>query len=359
MICITHIFRQLAFPRLHKQIRILCCYILLLLFVNPASGQFIANVSKVSTTSATFLEIEAGSRAVGMGSAFVAVANDATALYWNVAGISRLKQNELVFIHTAWIADINYNFVVGTFSMGSLGTLGFSVTSLSTAEMKVRTVDKPEGTGERFNVGDLAMSAAYARNLTDRFSIGLNAKYIRQNIWHMGATGFAFDIGTLFTTQFAGMKIGMSITNFGGKLQMLGKDAFVNYDLAPTQEGSNDRIPASLKTDKFPLPLLFRVGLALDILKSGSNHLTVAIDAAHPNNNTEYVNLGMEYSLSNRVYLRTGYKNLFMQDSEEGLTLGAGLRHRITRSATLKIDYSYQDFGRLINAQRFALALEF
>jgi hypothetical protein len=225
--------------------------------------------------------------------------------------------------------------------------------------MKVRTIDEPEGTGERFSVSDLAFGVAFARNLTDRFSIGFNAKYIRQNIWNMSATGFAIDIGTLFITQFSGLKIGMSISNFGGKMQMLGKGTFVNYDLAPTQEGSNDRIPANLMTDKFPLPLIFRVGLALDVLKSGSNHLTLAVDAAHPNDNTEYVNLGLEYAINNWFFLRTGYKNLFMLDSEEGLTLGAGLKHRISRSVKLIIDYSYQDFGRLINAQRFSLALEF
>lgn len=335
-------------------------YILLIITLsNSAFSQFAVDVSKVSTTAAPFLEIEVGSRAVGMGSAFVAVANDVTALYWNVAGISRLKQNELVLIHTTWIAGINYNYVGGAFLIDRLGTIGFSITSLGTDEMKVRTVDEPEGTGERFSVSDLAFGVAFARNLTDRFSIGFNAKYIRQNIWNMSATGFAIDIGTLFITQFSGLKIGMSVSNFGGKMQMLGKGTFVNYDLAPTQEGSNDRIPANLITDKFPLPLIFRVGLALDVLKSGSNHLTLAVDAAHPNDNTEYVNLGLEYVINNRFFLRTGYKNLFMLDSEEGLTLGAGLKQRISRSAKLVIDYSYQDFGRLNNAQRFSLSLEF
>lgn len=334
-------------------------YFLIIILSNPAFSQFAINVSKVGTTSAPFLEIGVGSRAIGMGSAFVAVADDATALYWNVAGISRLTRNEMIFIHSEWIADINYNFVGGAFPLGGFGTIGISITSLSTDEMKVRTVNEPEGTGERFSVGDIAMGIAYARNLTHRFSIGFNVKYIQQRIWHMNATGFAIDIGTLFTTQFAGMKIGMSISNFGSKMQMFGKDTFVNYDLAPTQEGSNDRIPANLKTDKFPLPLLFRVGLAMDVFKSGSNHLTVAIDASHPNDNTEYVNLGMEYTINNWLFLRSGYKNLFMLDSEEGLTLGAGLNYKINRAVLMKIDYSYQDFGRLINAQRLSLALEF
>ena len=323
----------------------------------PLWGQFNIDVSKVGTTSAPFLEIDVGSKAVGMGSAFVAVANDATALYWNPAGIARLSGNEMVFIHTEWIANINYDFVGTVFPMGNLGVLGISIISLSTDEMKVRTVDKPEGTGELFSVGDLAVGIAYARNLTTRFSIGFNGKYIRQKIWHMSASGFAIDIGTLFTTPFAGMKIGMSISNFGGKMQMLGKDTFVNFDLAPDQEGSNDRIPANLKTDEFSLPLLFRVGLALEVFKFNSSRMIMAVDAAHPNDNTEYINVGVEYSSNDWLFLRTGYKNLFILDGEEGLTIGAGIKYALGSNVSIKIDYSYQDFGRLNNAQSFSLAL--
>ncbi len=326
---------------------------------NPLFSQFNIDVSKVGTTSAPFLEIEVGSKALGMGSAFVAVANDATALYWNPAGISRLPGNETVLIHTEWIANINYDFVGTVFPMGNLGVLGISLISLSTNEMKVRTVAKPEGTGELFNVGDLALGIAYARNLTTRFSIGFNGKYIRQKIWHMSASGFAIDIGTLFTTPFAGMKIGMSISNFGGKMQMLGKDTFVNYDLAPDQEGSNDRIPANLTTDKFSLPLLFRVGLALEVFSFNSSRMIMAVDAAHPNDNTEYINVGVEYSLNDWLFLRTGFKNLFMLDGEEGLTVGGGIKYALSRNVSIKIDYSYQDFGRLNNAQSFSLALAY
>jgi len=271
-------------------------------------GQSLDSISKVATTAASFLEIGVGSRAIGMGGAFVAVANDATALYWNSAGIARIRKNEMVFIHTKWIADINYNYLGSVFPMGNAGVLGISITSLSTDEMLVRTVDMPEGTGERFGVGDLAIAVAFARNLTDRFSIGLNTKYIQQKIWNMNASGFAMDIGTLFTTQLNGMKIGMSISNFGGKMQMLGKDTFINYDSSPSQVGSNDRIPANLKTDKFPLPLVFRVGLSMDIFEGDPNKMMIAVDAAHPNNNTEFVNLGIDFSVPTKLTLHTDWE---------------------------------------------------
>ena len=329
------------------------------ILLNLAQGQFVSNVSKVGITAATFLEIEVGARAIGMGGAFVAVANDATAIFWNPAGIARLPRGEAILIHTNWLVETNFDFSGIVIPAGYMGSFAVSVTSLRTDEMEVRTVLKPEGTGEKFSYGDLSAGLSYAKNLTDRFSIGINAKYISQRIWHMEAKGYALDIGTLFRTQFNGMVIGMTISNFGASLKLEGRDVFVNYDEAPQFGGSNDRIPASKLTDKFPLPLLFRVGVAMDILKSGSSRLTIAADAAHPNNNTEYINTGMEYVFNKNLALRFGYKNLFTLDTEEGFTAGFGTKLKLAGGVALKIDYAYQDFGRLQNAQRFSLGLEF
>ena len=329
------------------------------ILLNLAQGQFVSNVSKVGITAATFLEIEVGARAIGMGGAFVAVANDATAIFWNPAGIARLPRGEAILIHTNWLVGTNFDFVGVVVPMGYLGSIAVNVISLSTDEMEVRTVQRPEGTGEKFSYGDLSAGLSYAKNLTDRFSIGVNAKYISQRIWHMKAKGVAFDIGTLFKTRFNGLMIGMSISNFGASMKMEGKDVFVNYDEAPQFGGSNDQIPAFKKTDKFPLPLLFRVGVAMDILKSGSSRLTIAADAAHPNDNTEYINMGMEYVFNKNIALRFGYKNLFTLDTEEGFTAGFGTKLKLPGGVALKIDYAYQDFGRLQNAQRFSLGLEF
>ncbi|MCK4641911.1 MAG: PorV/PorQ family protein [Candidatus Marinimicrobia bacterium] len=320
--------------------------------------QIITKVTKVGTTSAPFLKIEPGARAVAMGGAFVAVDNDATAIYWNPAGIARLPKTEIILIHTQWLAGTSFDFAGFILPLGTLGTIGASITSLSMSEMKVRTVFYPEGTGEKYGAGDVAIGLSYARNLTDRFSIGFNGKYIQQHIWHMSSSAFAVDIGTLFTTQFNGMKIGMSISNFGTKMRLDGKDTSIKYDLDPIKYGNNDRIPANLETDDFSLPLLFRVGLAMDVLKSSRNRITLAIDAVHPNDNTENLNLGTEYIFNNMISLRTGYKNLFTKDSEEGFTAGAGIKYGLHGNVLLKIDFSYQDFGNLNNVHRFSIGLE-
>jgi hypothetical protein len=313
----------------------------------------------VGTTAATFLEIGVGARAIGMGGAFVAIANDANALYWNPSGIANLPKSEVTLTHTDWLADTDFNFAGIVLPIGAFGTLGASITTLSMEEMKVRTVDDPEGTGEMFDAGDIALGLTYARNLTDRFSIGFNFKYIRQNIWHMSASSIAIDVGTIFITQFNNMKIGMSISNFGNKMKMEGKNARVFHDIDPEKYGNNDLINAYLETEKSPLPLIFRVGVAMDVLKNAYNCFTVAFDAIHPNDNYESINIGMEYTFKNFIFLRFGYKSLFLEDNEQGLTVGAGLQQNLINKISLKFDYAYADFGILHNAQRFSIGIEF
>ncbi|PIP13442.1 MAG: hypothetical protein COX49_02115 [bacterium (Candidatus Stahlbacteria) CG23_combo_of_CG06-09_8_20_14_all_40_9] len=330
-------------------------YFMLFLVPSLLYSQF--GVSKVGTTAAQFLKIGVGARAIGMGGAFVAVADDATAIYWNPAGISRLYKNEAVAIHTDWLGGMNFDFAGVVIYTPHWGNFGVSLTSLSMPEMKVRTVEEPEGTGEMFGAGDLALGLSYARGLTDRFSIGFNLKYINQRIWHMSASTFAVDVGTLFRTDFNGMKIGMSISNFGGKIGYNGRDILVYYDFNPDLWGDNDRIIAMLHTDRWALPLLFRVGISMDVVKHRNNTLTVAIDAKHPNDNTESIDIGIEYVFK-WLSLRAGHSSLFMKDSEEGFTLGCGMRYPLG-SSMVKLDCTYADFGKLQNAKRLSLSFIF
>jgi len=333
--------------------------VLFIFWASNGQGQFIRNVSKVGTTSAPFLEIEVGSRAIGMGGAFVGVASDASALYWNPAGIARLPHSQVIFDHVRWLADVRFDFAGICIPLGEPGALGISLTNLSMGEMEVRTVFYPEGTGERFGAGGGALAVSYARNLTDRFSIGFTAKYIHERIWHMRAFSFALDIGTLFTTQLRGMRIGMSISNFGSKMRLEGKDTLVKHDIDPVKMGNNDKINAHLDTERWSLPLTLRVGVAMELLKTSANRITWAVDALHPNNNTESLNMGLEYAFYEKVFLRIGYKSLFLRDSEEGLSLGAGLSHTLAGRLILDLSYAYTDFGVLGNVQRFTLLLKY
>ena len=331
--------------------------ILALILVLSAAQAFSQN--KVGTTAAPFLGIGAGPRAIGMGGAFTAVADDPSALYWNPGGISRTGQSAVLVEHTNYLVGTSFNYFAGVVALNSDNALGLSVTNLNYGSDIVTTVSQPDGTGETWSASDWAVGLSYARNLTDRFSIGGTAKMIMQNIWHESATGFAVDAGLLYITPFNNMKIGMAISNFGTDMQMGGTDLLISYDPNPSMAGNNKNIPAQYYTDSYPLPLFFRVGLAMDVIKAGDSKLTLAADAIHPSDNDQSVNVGAEYSWSNTLYLRAGYKSLFIPNSQEGLTLGVGLRYAITMRLILSLDYAYENYGLLKNIQEFGVSVGF
>jgi opacity protein-like surface antigen len=332
-------------------------FLLVAIIWTPLSVQ---GVTKVGTTAANFLKIGVGARAIGMGGAYVALASDASGMYWNPAGIALVNGGEAFFNHTTWIADINFDYAGMVFNIPTVGSFGLNATFLTMAEMERTTEYYPEGTGQRFKAGSYALAVTYARSLTDRFSIGINAKYIREYILNSAAGGMAIDIGTLFITRFRGLRIGANITNFGTKMQIGGRDILVQHDIDPQREGNNDKLNADLGTDKYDLPLNLRVGIAYDILQDvENNHLWLAIDAIHPNDNVESLNIGAEYMLMNMFALRAGYSSLLATETEKGVTFGAGLQYRFMGSVEARLDYAYESFGRFDNVQKFSIALGF
>ena len=332
--------------------------VLVLFLATGTQAQFDSDVSKVGITAAPFLTIGVGARATSMGGAFVATASDASALFWNPSGIARINHAEGIFSHVNWIADINYDFIGVLLPAGRFGTVGASIISLSMDDMLVRTETEPLGTGEYFQSGDLSLALSYAVNLTDRFSIGFTGKYIRQQIWKETAQGVALDIGTLFTTEFHGMRIGATLSNFGSDMTMSGEDLVQYIDIDDQKLGNNDKIFAQLNTDSWPLPLNFQVGLAMELMQNSLHRFTIAVDAIQPTDNTESINLGMEYGVREWFFLRAGYRNLFLRDGEEGVTFGAGASLKFITRIPLRFDYAFADFGRLQNIQCITIALE-
>ncbi|MSP64419.1 MAG: PorV/PorQ family protein [Ignavibacteria bacterium] len=323
------------------------------------SQQFNSNVSKKGTTAATFLSIGQGARALSMGSAFVAVADDPSSMFWNVAGITDIQGNSVAFEHTNWLSDIKYNYFAGTISLNEYGTIGASFTSSNINEMKVTTVDKPEGNGESFSVSDVAFSLAYGIKLTDKFSIGFNPKYVYQKIWKMSASAFAIDMGIKYETPFDGAILGMSISNFGTKMQMQGTSSSVLFDPDESTTGNNGKIPANLATGEWALPLNFKVGVAYNILNEPTSKLLIAVDASHPSDNYESIDFGAEYILMDFLAIRSGYKSMLLANSEEGFAFGIGVKQAVVGSSILSFDYGFQDFGILKNTQKFSIGILF
>jgi hypothetical protein len=325
---------------------------------NPAGE----TITKVGTTSAQFLKIGVGSRAIALGGAYVAEANDLSALYWNPAGLTRMRGSAVQLAYTDYLADVQYNFAAVGTNLGSLGSIAASIIFLDSGDMTVRTVQRPDpdvATAERFSVQDLAMQLSYAKALTDRFSIGTTVKYVRETIWNSSASSMAFDIGLVFTTPFEALRLGASMANFGPKMQMSGRDILFSDDPDAVQSGNVDVVNAEFLTDEFSLPLIFRIGLAWDAVATANHRIVLLTDAAHPNDNSEYLNVGGEYSFRDLIFFRAGMRNLFEEDGEQGLTFGGGLNLRIDRALRVRVDYAYADFGRLEQTHWFTLDLSF
>lgn len=328
--------------------------IIVLLFSAGVFGQ-----SKIASTAAPFLNIGVGPRAISMGGAFVATANDVSSLYWNPAGASRSNTNEAMFAHSSWFADINYNWAAAMVKLGDAGTVGLNLTYLDYGDMEITTMAEQDGTGQFFSAHDLSMGLTYAYNLTDRFSLGGTVKYVQQKIWNSSASAFAVDLGVLFHSDIYGLRIAATITNFGTGMRMDGQDLYVQHDIDPNNYGNNDQILAALRTDEFPLPLTFRIGLAMDVLETEEHRVTLATDALHPNDNDESINVGFEYMFNNLIAFRLGYKSLFLDNAEEGFTAGVGLNYNFTNDFGIRVDYAYQDFGILDYTQHFSVGIRF
>ena len=331
-----------------------------LIVLTLVAAGYAQNVTKVGTTAAPFLNVGMGARAIAMGGAYVSMANDATALFWNPAGLANMTTSEAVFNHSEWIADINFDFAGLALNLGNLGSFGLFGNFMTIGEMDVTTELYPDGTGQRFNSGSYAMGVSYARALTDRFAIGANVKFVHEYIMNSSANGIALDIGTTFTTQFRGLRLGAAISNFGTKMRMGGRDLLVQHDTDPLREGNNDKVNANMATDAYEMPLFLRVGMSYNVLQDTEKHaLWVAVDAVHPSDNVEMVNIGGEYAFDNMFFLRGGYASLFSKDAEQGLTLGGGLRYSFAGRMTLKVDYAYEAFGRFDYIQKFTLGIGF
>lgn len=341
---------------LHKTIKIMVILAVALLQFTVQAQE----VRKTGTTAAKFLSIGVSPRALGMGSAFSSLADDASAMYWNPAGLASLTENQAIFTYTDMFVDIKHQFFGIAMPMGEMGTLGFHLTMVNYGEMEVTTVDYPEGIGLTFSAGSYAIGFSYARQITEDFSIGANVKYLIENISNSSASGIAFDVGTIFDTPFYGIRFASSINNFGSKMQMEGDDLLMQVDTDESRNGNNDQIDAYLGTDEYDIPLKLQIGLSRDFMIDDMNRITLAIDATHPNDNAQYVNAGAEIGLLNDMFMiRGGYSQLFLDDAEEGLTLGAGFNYKVYGSYAIAVDYAYQSYEHLTDKHSFGLLIKF
>jgi hypothetical protein len=291
---------------------------------------------KVGTFDGQFLKITVGARAAGMGGAFVAVADDATALYWNAAGIARIDEDksQLSLNHANWIADLSFDQIGYVFHVKRIpGAFGVHARSLSMDPMVETTAYQPDpnvGTGRTFDAGMMTVGLTYARSFTDKFSAGVTGNFIHEGLAEFSQQSYAFDIGTLYDVGAYGMKIGMVISNIGSQIQFIERKA---------------RIPS-----------IFRVGSSVAIMQRADQHLVGSLEFSHPPDNSERLNVGAEYGFKNFVYLRGGYN---INYDAEGLAGGVGFHFPVSVAGEANLDYAYTDMGDLGGTHRFSLTFEF
>ena len=288
---------------------------------------------KVGTFDGQFLKINVGARAEGMGGAFVGVADDATALYWNAAGIARIDpdKSEFSFNQAVWPGDLQFTQAGYVFHLKRFpGAFGFSVRALYMDPMIETTAFQPNGTGNTFDAGYMTAGLTYARSFTDKFSAGGTIHFIHEGLAEFSQQTYAVDVGSLYDVGALGMRIGMAISNIGSQITFIDRAG---------------RIPP-----------MFRVGTSLNLLQRGDQKLIGSFEFSHPPDNAERMNVGAEYSFQKFAFLRGGYN---LNYDAEGMAAGAGFHIPVSVAGQADVDYSYTDMKDLGGAHRFSIRFQF
>lgn len=321
---------------------------LALLLVSGPAGLCLAE------ESGAFLKIGAGARAIGMGNAFTAVADDSDALHSNPGGLATLQRTEFGATHAVmFLGDTldSFSLAVPLGAQAAVmkeelssydgkptavakyrgsvprGTLGLGFIRLTQSGQEGRDAGR-RPTGE-FGASDMAVSLAYGRRFSGGLSGGVSVKSIQSRIADASASSVAMDLGLLCDVGQR-WRVGGAMTNLGKGLRF-------------EQEVS-------------PLPMTVSLGAAVRV----TGPLLLSLQASHrPNAGKTSFSLGTEYTLLAAVSLRAGY--LHQQAADSGAQallggMGGGLGLRWGR---LSLDYSLTPFGPLGNVQRFSVRARF
>lgn len=317
---------------------------LLIMFSAPCH----AMMNKVGTAGALFLKIGMDPRTVAMGEASGALVGNASSAFSNPAGLAEIYSRQVFLTDTEWIADIRLIGGAYAFPRGNSSVIAVSCLAVDYGEMPmVREMDA-DVVVEMFSPKDLAIGVSYARRWTDKLMVGGSFKYIDQAIADFHSRGVAFDFGTIYHTGFKSLRLAMATNNFGPDLRFDG--TYVdNYYIGTAY------VESEKSFGEYDLPLNFRIGVAYDFEFTPTNTLTAAIDATHPNDYSERVHLGAEYSWAKTFFLRSGYT---LNAEEMGFAMGCGL-NLDTSLGSGSLDYAYSDYGVFESVHRFSLGLSF
>jgi len=298
---------------MRKRVAIALVFGLLLLGVGAASYG-----AGVGTSAFNFLKLGPGVRAAGMGGAFCAVADDASALYWNPAGLTTMEESQLQFQHTQYVEGITYEYLALTQQLDPHTALGASFCLLNSGNIERTTVSDPGGTGETFTAQDTVATFGTARKMNDNLALGVGVKFVTERLDDEHAQTWAFDLGALLnlTPQ---LTLGAGVQNLGDTIRFT--------------------------EDKEEIPLNYRVGFAY---QTTGRELLLALDLNKANDNEAFVSVGTEFN-NGPLAFRGGYAT-GPNEAGSGFSFGLG-----ADLGQVGLDYAWVPYGELGSTHRVAI----
>ena len=311
--------------------------IALLLLLTTGVGLAIGGekFTKVGTTGFVFLEIPVSARSVALGETGIGLMDAGVdGLFFNPALIATQNQRIAVSAtHSDWYVGTTHQALATTLQASSFGTIGFQIINFDFGIMtKTRNPTSQEQGSYvemgSYSAGASAIGLSFARFLTDRFSFGTTLKYVQENIDVHKADNVVIDIGFLYLTGYGNLRIATCLQNFGLETQYV--------------------------SEKFKMPQKLTLGMATEIFgdPNDARHVTLMLEAVHPNDIGEHLHLGLEGVLG-VLQLRTGYKFGY---EDEGLSAGLGLNTKLGLRE-LKMDFSYANHRYLDTTMRYSIMI--
>ena len=304
---------------------------------------------RVGTSAAQFLKLGAGARELAMGSCGVTSSDGVSAICWNPAGI-RVPHFGVFWQYSGYYAGIEHYQVTAGMRSGRNSTVTFMINMLQAPDQEITTLREPDGNGLYYRYQGLETGISMTRRMTDRLWFGVTGKFVREQLHREVAQAFALDAGIQYEFLEHKFTLAGSIANFGSPMKLHGTDLLHTADSDHGISG-NYLSPMNLKTESWPLPLLFHFGLKARLVDAEHalilhpDHLVIlVVGADHLNDNRERIDSGFEYGYRNMFFVRTGYR--FNTDTE-GLTMGCGFRFHTRNQARIELDYSWRAFGDL------------
>ncbi|MBD3258017.1 PorV/PorQ family protein [candidate division GN15 bacterium] len=322
--------------------------ITLVLLALGLTTAYAGNTKRLGTAGAQELLIPVGSRGTAMGGAVLADVSGIEAMYWNPAGLADLEGTEAMFTHLPYMADIDINFFgIATYLEG-LGTVGVGAKIVDIGTIQETTEADPDGTGREFSPTLTVLNLTYSRILTANVSVGVNAMYIREDIFEVSASGVAFDVGFTYDPGWRGLRLGLVVKNYGPEMSFSGRGF----------ERSLGQRPARPNAATFDLPSSLNIGLSYDLLDQGPSVASLSGNFRSNNYSQDQWTGGFEYAYNERYFLRGGYTYADQDEFVYGATFGAGLTYPMG-DTKLIFEYAWNDVETFDANQYFTLRFAF